>query len=171
VATHSLLAAACLIGLAACATSRGPYEGELYAMPGDLDAAMAPEEADPTRAAELAESALYLLDPERAGGPDYLGAARMCLLATEVAEPRIEEDLVAACFRLAARSALRSGDRELYIEAVNAWEDSAPRSQRRVGELAVHRSIRDRLSGGRPRFDRRLPPELRRLIPPAEDEA
>jgi hypothetical protein len=140
-------------------------------MPTDLGAAMAPEDADPTRAAELAESALYLLDPERPGGPDYLGAARMCLLATEVAKPRSEEDLVAACFRVAARSALRAGDRELYVEVVNAWEEGAPKSQRRVGELAVHRSIRDRLAGREPRYDRRLPPELRRLVPRVEDEA
>jgi hypothetical protein len=139
-------------------------------MPSDLKAAMSPEEADPTRAAELAEAALHLLDPERPGGPDYQGAARMCLLATEVAEPRVEEDLVAACFRVASRSALRAGDHELYIEVVDSWEACAPRSQRRVGELAIHRSIRDRLAGHPPRFDRRLPPELRRLVPPLEDE-
>jgi hypothetical protein len=118
VASHPLLAAACTIIFAACATSAARPPTQLYAMPTDLGEAMAPEEADPTRAAELAESALYLLDPERPGGPDYLGAARMCLLATEVAKP-----------------------------------------------------VRDRLAERSPRFDRRLPPELRRLFPSVEDEA
>jgi len=171
VASRPLLAAALIPILVACATSPPRQPTQLYSMPAELGAAMAPEDADPTVAAELAESALYLLDPERPGGPDYLGAARMCLLATEVANPWAEDDLIAACFRVASRSALRAGERELYIEIVNDWEEFAPKSQRLVGELAIHRSIRDRLAGRPPRFDRRLPPALRRLIPQVEDEA
>ncbi len=153
----------------ACATTNaGP--GGLYAMPSDLSRALPPGEADPTRAAELAESALFLLSPERPGGPDYLGAARMCLLAVEVADPEIERDLRRACERVAARSALRSGDRETYLEAVSRWERGAPRNERVAGELAIHLAIRDRLSGWESGRGGRIPPDIRRLIPPPEDE-
>ncbi len=153
--------------VAGCATTRAGPSG-LYAMPSDLSRALPPSEADPTRAAELAESALFLLNPERAGGPDYMGAARMCLLAVEVADPGIERDLQRACERVAARSALRSGDRETYIEAVNRWQRNAPRSESVAGELAIHLAIRDRLSGRGP-GRARIPSEVRGLIPPPED--
>ncbi len=153
--------------VAGCATTNTLPSG-LYAMPTDLSRALPPDEADPTRAAELAESALFLLNPDRAGGPDYLGAARMCLLAVEVADPGIERDLRRACERVAARSALRSGDRETYIEAVNRWERNATRSESVAGELAIHLAIRDRLSG-RPPGRGRVPAEVRSLIPPPED--
>ncbi len=153
--------------VAGCATTNTP-PGGLYAMPTDLSRALPPDEADPTRAAELAESALFLLNPERAGGPDYLGAARMCLLAVEVADPGIERELQRACERVAVRSALRSGDREIYIEAVNRWERNAPRSESVAGELAIHLAIRDRLSGREPSRGR-IPPDVRGLIPRSED--
>ena len=52
------------LALAACATTQATPTG-LYAMPADLSRALSPSEADPSRAAELAESALYLLNPER----------------------------------------------------------------------------------------------------------
>ncbi len=160
------LAGAALL-VAACATTNTPPSG-LYAMPTDLSRALPPSAADPTRAAELAESALFLLNPERPGGPDYLGAARMCLLAVEVADLRMEQDLRRACERVAARSALRSGDRDTYIEAVNRWERSAPRSESVAGELAIHLAIRDRLNGREP-GRARIPSEVRGLIPPPED--
>ena len=156
------------LALAACATTHGEPTG-LYAMPADLSRALPPSEADPSRAAELAESALHLLNPEQPGGADYLGAARMCLLAVEVAHGETEGDLRRACQRVAARSALRSGDRETYVEAVNRWERSAPRNERAAGELAIHLAIRDRLIGRWPGTGGRIPPDVRRLIPAPED--
>jgi hypothetical protein len=148
--------------LAACAT-RGT---EMYAMPADPAHALAPGEADPGSAAELAESALHLLGPERPGGPDYLGAARMCLLAADAAEPGVEDPLARACYRVAARSALHAGDRETYLEAVERWARNAPRTERATGELAFHLAIRDRLVGDGASRYARVPPELRRLLPP-----
>ena len=99
----------------ACATPGGPTT-ELHAMPSELARAISPAGADPARPGELAEAALSLLDSERAGGPDYAGAARMCLLAVEISDPREERALRRACQRVAARRALRSGDRELHGE-------------------------------------------------------
>jgi hypothetical protein len=134
-------------------------------MPSDLSEALDPRDADPSSAAQLAESALHLLDPEEPGGPDYVGAARMCLLATEAADPKIERQLRQACYRVAARSALRSGDREIYIQTVDRWEEASSRTERAVGELAIHRTIRDRLlgtSGGR---SARLPAGVSGLLP------
>ena len=163
--TLALALFAMVIG--ACASARGPGT-ELYPMPADLGRAMSPAEADPGRPAELAEAALHLLNPERAGGPDYAGAARMCLLAIDAAEPFGERELRRACHRTAARSALRSGDRELYREAVNRWEREAPRSERAAGELSVHLAIRDRLEGESPGSPGRIPRALRRLLPPLE---
>ena len=157
--------------LAACASGRGPM-GEphaLHAMPTDLARAMPPAVADPDRPAELAEAALHLLYPERPGGPDYGGAARLCLIAGETADPRLERDLQLACYRVAARSALRAGDRALYGEAVGRWEDAAPRHERASGELAAHLAIRDRLNGSEAGTRGRLPAEIRRLIPDAEE--
>jgi len=154
--------------IAGCATTNVGPSG-LYAMPSDLGRALPPSEADPMRAVELAESALFLLNPERPGGPDYLGTARLCLLAVEVADPEMEVELQRACQRVAARSALRSGDRQAYIEAVSRWERTAPRNESAAGELAIHLAIRDRLSGFEPRGNARIPPEVRRLIPPPED--
>ena len=101
--------AALCIALAACASTQGSDAG-LYAMPEDPARAMPPADADPTSAAELAEGALHLLNPERAGGPDYEGAARMCLLSAEVARLPTEKQLQRTCYRVAARSALRSGE-------------------------------------------------------------
>ncbi len=66
--------------------SRGGPTG-LYVMPAEPALAIHPADADPDSAAELAEGALHLLDPARPGGPDYMAAARMCLLAIEVADP------------------------------------------------------------------------------------
>jgi len=139
-----------------------PPPGGLYAMPGDLALARSPDRVRPDHAAELAEAALSLLNPERAGGPDYAGAARMCLMATEVAVPGVEADLLASCHRVAARSALRSGDVELYLEAVDRWDAVATRVERSAGEFAVHAAIRDRLRG-----DASVPlqdPLLRRVL-------
>ncbi len=167
-AAHCLrvAAAACLAALGlACATQTGPTG--LYAMPSDPALALAPADADPDSAAELAEGALYLLRPDLPGGPDYLGAARMCLLAVEVADPAVELDLVRACHRVAARSALRSGDREVYVQAVDRWEAFAPRNERAAGELAIHVTIRDRLNE-RVVAGARIPPAVRRLMPPIE---
>ena len=155
------------LALAACATTRATPTG-LYAMPADLSRALSPSEADPSRAAELAESALYLLNPEQPAGPDYLGAARMCLLASEVADSDVERDLRRACQRVAARSALRSGDRDTYIEAVDRWERDAPRNEHVAGELAIHLAIRDRLRGQQRGTGARIPHDVSRLIPPPE---
>ncbi|MBW2414682.1 MAG: hypothetical protein JRG76_09270 [Deltaproteobacteria bacterium] len=167
-AIPALVAALLLVG---CASGRGPM-GEpqgLHAMPTDLARATPPALADPDRPAELAEAALHLLYPERAGGPDYAGAARLCLIAGETADPRLERDLQLACYRVATRSALRAGDRDLYAEAVGRWEDLAPRHERATGELAVHLAIRDRLNGSDPGTRGRLPSEIRRLIPTIEN--
>ncbi len=160
---HSL--ALSLLLLVGCASVRSGTE--LYSMPSDPAKALSPEDADPSRPGELAEAALYLLDPERSGGPDYVGAARLCLLASDVADPRSERELRRACQRLAARSALRAGDRELYIEAVGAWEREASRGEKAAGELSVHVAIRDRLCGRMTR-SARVPRDLRRLLPPLE---
>ena len=83
---HGLSIATVLSVVAACATTGERAASKnlhLYAMPAELSEALAPGEAHPARPAELAEAALHLLDPERPGGPDYLGAARMCLLAAD----------------------------------------------------------------------------------------
>ncbi len=162
---HVLALSALLI--AACASPKGPTT-ELYPMPSDFSRALSPADANPERPAELAESALHLLDPQRPGGPDYAGAARMCLLALEVAKSGVESELRRACQRVAARSALRSGDRELYIESVTLWERDAPRSERAAGELSVHLAIRDRLCEDPSASPGRIPRDLRRLLPPLE---
>lgn len=165
--TRAWAGAAALL-ISACA--HGAAENvQLYAMPEDLADAMPPGRADASSAAELAEGALHLLNPERPGGPDYLAAARMCLLSAEVAEPRVEADLKRACYRVAARSALRSGDRETYVDAVTQWATGAPRSERMAGELAIHLAIRDRLRGAGGR-GARIPPAVRRLIPPPVED-
>ena len=140
-----------------------PPPGGLYAMPGDLGQARSPDSIDSRRAPELAEAALFLLNPERPGGPDYAGAARMCLLAVEVAVPNVETDLRSSCFRLAARSALRSGDSQLYIQAVDRWDAVATRVERSAGEFAIHAAIRDRLQG-EPASAVPADPLLRRLL-------
>ena len=117
---HSLALSVLL--LAGCASVR-PAPG-LYSMPSDPAKALSPEDADPSRPGELAEAALHLLDRERSGGPDYAGAARMCLLAGDVADPRVERDLRRACQRLAARSV-----RGIESSTSRLWE---PGSARRV---------------------------------------
>ena len=158
-----------VLGIAACATvPAAPNASGLYAMPEDPADAISPSQADPDDAGQLAESALYLLNPGRPGGPDYLGAARMCLLAAEMADPEIETDLERACYRVAARSALRSGDRTTYIEAVDRWDVRASRSERTAGELAIHLAIRDRLENEPRGRGVRVPPAVRRLIPPPD---
>ena len=139
------LAALC-VALAACASTHSADSG-LYAMPEDPARAMPPADADPSSAAELAEGALHLLNPERAGGPDFEGAARLCLLSAEMARLPTERQLRRSCYRVAARSALRSGEREIYLLAVDRWERSAARNERAAGELAIHLAIRDRLGG------------------------
>lgn len=151
--------------LGACASGRGTTD--FHHMPSDLSRALSPVQADPTRPGQLAEAALHLLDLERPEGPDYAGAARMCLLASDVADPHVERELRRACHRVAARSALRSGDRDLYVEAVSRWEQSASRTELATGELAVHLAIRDRLDG-QPIPPGRTPRDLRRLLPPLE---
>ena len=140
-------------------------------MPSDLADALPPQSADPSSAGQLAEGALYLLNPDNPTGPDYVGAARMCLLAVEVADPHVEGKLRHACLRVAARSALRSGDRETYIQAVGSWEEEASRNERASGELAIHRAIRDRLLGTPGRRGPRVPASLARLLPPEAEEA
>ena len=160
---HSL--ALSLLLLVGCASLRPGTE--LYSMPSDPAKALSPEDADPSRPGELAEAALHLLDPDRSGGPDYVGAARLCLLASDAADPRSERKLRRACQRLAARSALRAGDRELYSQAVGAWEREASRSEKAAGELPVHMAIRDRLCD-RVTRSARIPRDLRRLLPPLE---
>lgn len=160
-----LILAVLAFALAACASGRGPI---LYAMPEELGAARSPQRADPASAAQLAEGALHLLNPERPGGPDYYGAARMGLLAAETSDRRVERELRDACYRLAARSALRSGDRELYLEVVAAWESDASRIQRESGELTIHRAIRNRLQGQA--HGARVPHDLARLIPPPGED-
>lgn len=123
-----------------------PIDAGLYQMPNRPSDARSPEEVRPDRAPELAEAALGLLDPKRTGGPDYSGAARMCLMAAEIATP-VERELRGSCYRVAARSALRSGDRQIYLEAVDAWERNASRIEFASGELLIHTAIRNRLRG------------------------
>lgn len=167
---RELLVALAMAALfAGCATSGAREPTVLYPMPDSPAEALAPQDADPTNPAEIAEGALYLLDPDRPGGPDYLGAARMCLMAAEIAHPEAERELARACYRVAARSALRSGDREMYFQAVGTWEEAASRTQRDSGELALHRAIRDRLQGVQGRRQR-IPPEIARLIPPPGED-
>lgn len=157
----------CALGVAAilgCASA--PRGGTvLYAMPDDPAEALAPQTADPANAGELAEGALYLLNPELPGGPDYMGAARMCLIASETADPVLEKHLRYTCHQVATRAALRSGDRDLYLQTVEAWESVATRTQRETGELAIHRAIRNRIRG-EPGRRVHLPPDVARLIPP-----
>lgn len=142
---------ACL-STAACApltppvSSVGPTEAT-YRMPASPGQARSPDALSPDRAAELAEGALNLLDPQRPGGPDYAAAARLSLLAADLATSPTEAELRTACFRTAARSALRSGDTALYIDAVERWERASSRPERVAGELAVHGAIRARLQG------------------------
>ena len=156
------------LGLAACASTHSG-DGSLYSMPTDPARALAPEDADPNSAAELAEGALHLLNPERPGGPDYTGAARMCLLSADVAKLPVERHLQRTCFRVAARSALRSGDRDVYLEAVDHWDRNAPRNEKAAGELAIHLAIRDRLKQRETGSGGRVPAELRALLPPPGD--
>ena len=164
IATSPALLLACLaLTLGACATTHA--EHTVYSMPADLVRAMPPADADPASAAELAEGALYLLNRERPGGPDHAGAARLCLLSAEVARLPAERQLQRACHRVAARSALHSGDREVYLEAVESWERRAPRNERAAGELALHLAIRDRLDQRATGTRARIPAELRRLLP------
>lgn len=162
--TLVLLALVVTLLASACATTQPTV---LYAMPEDPDRAIAPRDADPYHAGELAEGALHLLDPDLPGGPDYAGAARMCLVAADTAHPVSERGLRMACYRLAARSALRAADRSLYVEAVGLWDDHASRAERTSGELAIHMAIRDRLRGEEP--GRRIPAELARLLPAARE--
>ena len=151
----------------ACVTSPRARESTLHRMP-TLSEALEPHLADPSNAAELAEGALHLLDPARPGGPDYTASARMCLRTAEAADLRVERELRDACLRLAARSALRSGDRELYVEVVDCWEAKARSHERESGELAVHRAIRDRLQGSRG-GSARLPRAVAVLLPESKE--
>ncbi len=168
------LVALALIG-SACASGRGPDgsgdRSGLYSMPADLADALRPQDADPSNAAQLAESALSLLNPDQPGGPNFLGAARMCLLAAETADPRVERELRQACYGVAARSALRSGDSQSYLDAVDLWEADATRGERESGELAVHRAIRNRLRGASKRDSVHLPAGVARLIPPPTESS
>lgn len=160
--TGLLLALA--LGISACATAE-PVDRTVYSMPADMTRALPPADANPDSAAELAEGALHLLNPARPGGPDYSAAARMCLLSAEVARLPTERHLQRSCYRVAARSALRSGDRDMYLEAIERWERTAPRNERTAGELALHLAIRDRLDERETGSGARVPPELRRLLP------
>jgi hypothetical protein len=151
----ALLAAACAGTLAACArpapsVSTAPPTDGVFQMPQGPSTARSPDEIRADRPAELAEAALHLVNPERPGGADYTAAARLALLATEQADPRGERDLLISCFRFAARSALRAGDAELYLQIVDRWDQAANEVERVSGELAVHTSIRDRLRGAAP---------------------
>ena len=152
------------VAISACATAP-KADRTVYSMPGDMTRALPPADADPDSAAELAEGALHLLNPARPGGPDYAAAARVCLLSAEVARLPTERELQRSCYRVAARSALRSGDREIYLEAVDRWERTAPRNERAAGELALHLAIRDRLDARETGSGARVPRELRRLLP------
>jgi hypothetical protein len=116
-------------------------------MPGSPAQARSSDALRTDRAAELAEGALHLLDPKRSGGPDYAAATQLSLMAAELASSPVEAELRAACFRTAARSALRSGDTALYIDAVERWERASNRVERVAGELAIHGAIRARLQG------------------------
>jgi hypothetical protein len=122
-------------------------------MPGSPAQARASDALRSDRAAELAEGALNLLDPQRPGGPDYATAARLSLTAADLATSATEAELRVACFRTAARSALRSGDTALYIDAVERWERASSKAERIAGELAVHAAIRARLQGQAPPFE------------------
>ena len=156
-ARPTLWAGALALLLAAACATQGPPPRTLYSMPSDPSLAISPSQADPNSAPELAEAALSLLDPSRAGGPDYNGAARLCLMAADVAYLPTERTLQRACFRVAAGSALRAGDRDMYQEAVRSWAAVAPLNERAAGELSLHLAISDRLNGEeRPRTPREL---------------
>ena len=133
-------------------SSGAPSEAS-YRMPSSPAQARAADALRSDRAAELAEGALNLLDPQRPGGPDYATAARLSLTAADLATSASEAELRVACFRTAARSALRSGDTALYIDAVERWERASSKAERIAGELAVHASIRARLQGQAPEFE------------------
>lgn len=139
----------------------------VHTMPSDLSRALPPAAADPDKPAELAEAALHLLHRDRPGGPDYAGAARLCLMAADSADDVVERDLKLACYRVAARSALRVGERDIYLEAVNGWARRAPRHESATGELAIHIAIRDRLSGSEP--GTRIPKAVRVLLTATEN--
>lgn len=148
---------AALACLSACApltppVSSAPTEAS-YRMPGTPAQARSSDQLRTDRPAELAEGALHLLDPQRPGGPDYAGAARLSLMAADLASAPSEGELRVACFRTAARSALRAGDTALYIDAVERWERASSRADRVAGELAVHGAIRARLQGQAPAIE------------------
>ena len=161
---------AAMLSSVSCATS-GPSDSPLepYSMPATAGAARPTSAADPASAAELAEGALALLAPERARGPDYLGAAQLCLLAAEVADPQSERTLALACLRLAVRSALKAGQRQTYLRAVDAWDAMASTHEGVAGELRLHLAIRDRLRG-HVGTSGEVPSGIRDLITPAMGE-
>lgn len=151
---------AAVVTATGCATNGGSHQ--VHTMPADPALAMTPGEADPESAAELAEAALHLLNAERAGGPDYVGAARLCLLSAKAAVLPTERELQRSCLATAARSSLRAGNRDMYLEAVDCWEDVSHPHERAAGELSIHLSIRDELRGN-PDGPNRAP-GLRRLL-------
>ncbi len=154
---HSL--ALSLLLLVGCASVRSGTE--LYSMPSDPAKALSrrmlirrvraswrgrPLSARPraVRGPRLRRGGTSVSARERRGGPQERARAAPCLPA-----PR------------------RAGDRELYIEAVGAWEREASRGEKAAGELSVHVAIRDRLCGRMAR-SARVPRDLRRLLPPLE---
>jgi len=157
------LAMTACAGVKPPAVEARPPSGALHTMPTDLSLARSPDTVNPESAAELAEAALNLLNPLRTGGPDYAGAARMCLMAVDAAVSEVEADLRSSCHRVAARSALRSGDTALYLEAVDRWDTVATKVEHSAGEFLIHAAIRDRL-----REEGELPavsdPLLRRVL-------
>ena len=166
--SRALAAVTMLLACLACApltppVSSAPASEASYRMPGSPAQARSSDALGSDRAADLAEGSLHLLDPQRPGGPDYAGAARLSLLAAERASSASEAELRVACFRTAARSALRSGDTDLYIDAVERWERASSRAERAAGELAVHSAIRARLQGQAPPVEP-SDPLLRQLL-------
>ena len=149
-------AAACAVSCALGCVSSAPSvsaaapsaEGDaLFQMPAQAKDARSPDEVRANRPAELAEAALGLVSAERPGGPDYIAATKLALLAAAQADPVAERDLVVSCHRFAARSALRAGVVDLYVDTIDAWDRVANQVERTSGELSVHAAIRDRIRG------------------------
>ena len=110
------------------------------------------------------EAAINHLDRDRAGGPDYNAAARLFVHAARAADENQEIELAVACYRAAARSALRAGNRAVYEDAVRRWADRATSYDREVGEIAIHMAIVARLNGKSLDLPSRVPASVQRLI-------
>ena len=137
------------------------FEAHTFAQPDEI---LAPQDRVAETPVPLIEAALHHLAPSRLEGLDYSAAAMLFLRAGEVANPVEEQDLALAGYRAAARAALRSGDRGVYVRAVEGWSHFAMEHELRTGELAVHRRILARLRGETGDLHIRLPAQIVDLV-------